>query len=136
MHVTIEKYQERDFYSLKRLLEEHYENITFRTLEETLTNFSLVARLEDEVVGHVRLDVLTDVFRGYQYGYINYLCVKTKLQKQGIATLLLKEVEQHAKEQGLVYLKLTSRKERVAAHHLYMKNDFKIRETTVFEKHL
>ena len=46
----------------------------------------------------------------------------------------MKEADTVARKENLAYYELTSRASRQAAHHLYLKNGFIIRESTIFKK--
>lgn len=46
----------------------------------------------------------------------------------------MKEIDRIASKENLTYYELTSRASRQAAHHLYLKNGFVIRESTIFKK--
>ena len=90
--------------------------------------------IKKEVVGHLHIDIINDCFRNIKFGYITYVCVKKEYQNRRIGTYLLEKADTIAKDNNLSYYELTSRLERRAAHHLYLKNGFVIRESTIFKK--
>ncbi|MDD6244330.1 MAG: GNAT family N-acetyltransferase [bacterium] len=134
MNVLIREYKNNDKLSLNNLLNEHYQGINIDSLENSKTALSLVAVSDDKVVGHLHIDIINDEFRNIRFGYISYVCVASEYQNKGIGTLLMKEIDKIASKENLTYYELTSRASRQAAHHLYLKNGFVIRESTIFKK--
>lgn len=134
MNVLIREYKNNDKLSLNNLLNEHYQGINIDSLENSKTALSLVAVSDDKVVGHLHIDIINDEFRNIRFGYISYVCVANEYQNKGIGTLLMKEIDKIASKENLTYYELTSRASRQAAHHLYLKNGFVIRESTIFKK--
>lgn len=134
MNVLIREYKNNDKLSLNNLLNEHYQGINIDSLENSKTALSLVAVSDDKVVGHLHIDIINDNFRNIRFGYISYVCVANEYQNKGIGTLLMKEIDKIASKENLTYYELTSRASRQAAHHLYLKNGFVIRESTIFKK--
>ena len=49
---------------------------------------------------------------------------------------LLKKVEELAKEKNVNSIEFTSNKRRLAAHNLYLKNNYLVRDTTYFHKEI
>lgn len=134
MNVLIREYKNSDKLSLNNLLNEHYQGINIDSLENSKTALSFVAVSDDKVVGHLHIDIINDNFRNIRFGYISYVCVASEYQNKGIGTLLMKEIDKIASKENLTYYELTSRASRQAAHHLYLKNGFVIRESTIFKK--
>lgn len=133
-NVLIRKYENSDKLSLSTLLNEHYQGINIDSLENSKTALSIVAVKTDKIVGHLHIDIINDDFRNIRFGYISYVCVANEYQNKGIGTLLMKEIDKIASKENLTYYELTSRASRQAAHHLYLKNGFVIRESTIFKK--
>lgn len=134
MEILIRNYTKEDKESLEELLSEHYKNVNIDKLENNDNSFSIIAVNDKEVVGHLHIDIINDYFRNIKFGYITYVCVKKAYQNRRIGTYLLERADFLAKENNLSYYELTSRRERRAAHHLYLKNGFVIRESTIFKK--
>lgn|GEM_PF-1087719 len=134
MKILIRDYTREDKESLEELLGEHYKNVNIDKLENNDKSFSIIAVSDKEVVGHLHIDIINDYFRNIKFGYITYVCVKKAYQNRRIGTYLLEKADFIAKENNLSYYELTSRRERRAAHHLYLKNGFVIRESTIFKK--
>ena len=134
MEILIRDYNKEDKKSLEELLSEHYKNVNIDKLENNDKSFSIVAVNDKEVVGHLHIDIINDYFRNIKFGYITYVCVKKAYQNRRIGTYLLERADTIAEDNNLSYYELTSRLERRAAHHLYLKNGFVIRESTIFKK--
>lgn len=96
----------------------------------------LLALLNNKVVGMVTIDYLFDNFLNEKYAYINNLCVDIDYQKKNIGYELMIKCIEICKSNGCNYMKLTSNKERVAAHKLYSKLGFEIYDTVVFKKNI
>ncbi len=99
-------------------------------------DIELIAVVDDKVVGYLALNRLIDGIRGVNYFYVNYVCTHPNFRNQHIATKMFEKVFSLCKETGVAYLELTSNPKRVAAHHLYHKLGFQVRETDVFRKEI
>ncbi len=134
METTIRRFRDEDLESLNILLKEVYDKERKgKTLDN---NIELVAVVDKKVVGYLILNKLYDVVCGIYYGHINFYCVLEKYRNKKIGTKLLEEVFNICKKEDIKYLELTSNSSRVAAHHLYKKLGFNIRNTNVFRKEL
>ena len=91
---------------------------------------------DNNIIGMATIDIMTDVFRNVKYAYLNNICIHPDCQKKGLGSLLIKEIENYSKDNGCAYLMLTSNKNRISAHKLYLKNKFEIIDTCVFKKYL
>ena len=136
MKVTIRKYKDSDLESLNTLLKTAYAYNLERRGFSLSDNIELVALSNNIVVGYLILNKLYDVVRGVFYGYITYVCVLKEYRNKRVATQLLEKVFEICKDEKIKYLELTSNSSRVAAHHLYKKLGFNIRETDVFRKEI
>ena len=87
-------------------------------------------------MGHLLLRFCNDSIRNQKFYFVEYVCVKDTYKNQGIASQLFEYVFQLCKTNHISYLELTSNPSRVAAHHLYHKLGFQVRETTVFRKEI
>ena len=67
---------------------------------------------------------------------IEDVVVDAEYRGKGLGETLMKELLKTAKKHGAEKIILTSRKERVAAHALYKKLGFTIKDTTVFQLEL
>lgn len=125
-------YEDQYLSSLNVLLEEAFQVVKVGTREKE--DIELIAVLEDKVIGYLLLNRCFDSVRGFTYFFVAYVCVKKEFQGQGVATKLLEEVFSICKKENISYLELTSNPSREAAHHLYAKLGFQVRNTTVFRK--
>ncbi len=130
--VTIRRYKNKDLETLNNLLYKEY-NLKRKGISSK-DNIELVAVLDNKVVGYLVLTKIYNVVKAFFYGYITYVCVLEEYRNQNIATNLFKEVFKICEKEDIKELELTSNSTRVAAHHLYNKLGFKIRETDVFRK--
>lgn len=133
--MEIRGYQDRDLESLNDLLNE-YEFGLQRKGRTNSSNKEFVAIVDNKVVGYAVLNQLYDNIQNLNYGYINYVCVLKKFQNKKIATKIFNYIFEICKTEHIAYLELTSNPSRVAAHHLYEKLGFKVRETDVFGKEI
>ena len=100
------------------------------------SNLSLLAVAGEEVLGHVMIDIRYDIIKEKTIFFLNYICVTKNERNKGIASLLLKKVEEIAKEKNVNSIEFTSNTKRLAAHNLYLKNNFRIKDTSYFQKML
>lgn len=79
----------------------------------------LVALLDDEVVGYVGMHHVVDE------GYIANLVVRDDLRRQGVATALLKSLDDYAEAQDMDFITLEVRETNNEAIALYEKNGYR-----------
>lgn len=127
-------YEDKYLDSLNCLLEQVFG--VSKTYSSISDDFELIMVCDYEVVGYLALNKCVDTLSGKNYFYVNYVCVKEEYRKQGIANALFEKVFEICKELDIAYLELTSNSSRIAAHKLYEKLGFSIRETTIFRKEL
>ena len=132
--MEIKKYDDKYLESLNELLEEAFLVSKNGVLADD--DIELIAVSDEEVVGHLILHSCFDCIRSENFYFVEYVCVKKSYQNQGIAKQLFEYVFKLCKDNHISYLELTSNQKRVAAHHLYHKLGFRVRETTVFRKEI
>ena len=134
------KYLTDEYESLANLILESFPDInTEENIIESLKNspyLSLIAVKDNNVIGHIMIDIRTDIIKNKTAFYLNYVCVASSERNQGIGTLLLKKVEEIAKEKNVNSIEFTSNKRRLSAHSLYLKNDYLVKDTTYFYKEI
>lgn len=133
--VYVRKYLEDDYDDVKRIVDYAF-NTKISKIIFTSNSFSLVAVSNDKVVGHVRIDCLYDTFKNKNYFLIGYICVDQDFRRLGIAKMMIDEVIKIGVENDISYIDLTTREERVHAHHLYEKCGFIKRGSFVFRREL
>lgn len=84
-----------------------------------------------KIVGVATLYVLQKI--GKRTGYVEDVVVDSGYRGQGLGEKLMRKVISTAKSKKVKTLYLTSRSLHVAAHHLYRKVGFKVKETNVFK---
>lgn len=127
------KYYEDSFLdSLNELLGETFD--VEKVYQNKSDDIELIMVNRKEVVGYLNLHRCINLITGSKYCYVNYVCVKNSYKRQGIATSLFKKVFELCKNEGISYIELTSNESRIAAHELYEKLGFTVRDTTVFRK--
>lgn len=98
--------------------------------------YFIVAEIDNNIVGLVQLDIIIDVFGGFKYGYVNSVCVDENYRKNGIGTKLMNMVTEICEKEKCKHIELTSSNNKKAAHQLYFKLGYEIRDTNVFRKKL
>ncbi len=111
-------------------------NKDFEDVTMNPTGKIFVYELDNKIVGMLTLDILNDIFKSINYGYINNVCVNPMYGGKGIGDALMKYTEQFARNNNCKYIMLTSNKKRVFAHKLYLKNNYEIVDTCVFKRFL
>ena len=82
------------------------------------------------------IDYIDDIFISKRTAFVNAVCIAKEYRGKGIATFMLKEVEEIAKEDGCNEIMLTSSSKRICANKLYQKLKYKVHDTNVFRKKL
>lgn len=132
--MEIKYYEDKYLDSLNELLQETFS--VSKTYKNETDGLELIMCSGLEVIGYLNLTKCTNMITGDNYFYVNYVCVKKNFRERGVATALFEKVFEICKEMDISYLELTSNLSRIAAHNLYEKLGFSIRDTTVFRKEL
>lgn len=133
--LVIKKYSDVYFEEVVKLLKSIFDiNNNIDLIEDNANSFSIIATIDEKVVGHIRVDKLKNIGKNCYYYYLNYICVDSNYQNMNIATKMLEFIFKKAKEDNISYIELTSKSSREAANHLYLKTGFVIRDTNVFKK--
>ncbi len=135
--MIVRKYKHEDNEKILYLYNEAFDkNYTEIKLSPLPYSNIFVLEIEDKIIGMVCIDILNDIFKGIYYGYLNNICILKKYQNMGYATYLLNYAEKFAKDNGCAYIMLTSNDNRIFAHKMYLKNNYKIIDTNLFRKNL
>ena len=132
--ITIQKMTKEQVNETRKLVEETLHKKAQKKEIDTNSSFSFVAVEENIIKGHILVHIHEDVLLNEKSLYLSDVVVREEDQGKGIGTQLLTAVFQYAKENGFSKIELTSRASRIAAHHLYQKCGFTIRDTSVFQK--
>lgn len=96
----------------------------------------LVLKNGDKVIGNSMITKMHDPIKNIKGFYIDYVCIDSEHQHQGLGMKLMIEIEKIAKSEGVNYLKLTSSSKRCYARKLYSSFGMSIKDTNVFYKEL
>lgn len=132
--MDIIRYDDQYLDSLNELLQLSFQLKKVGKVAES--DIELIAVVDNRVVSYLVLNLLVDGVLDIPYFQVNYVCTHPDFRNQQIASRMFEEVFSICKERGISYLELTSNPSREAAHHLYTKLGFSIRETNVFRKEI
>lgn len=119
---------------LGRALHEDERTFSAEQLDEILHNntaIMMVAKDGEKIIGMATLYVIPKV--GSRNGLLEDVVVDAAYRGQGLGEKLVSSVIETGRERKLKSIFLTSRAVRVAAHKLYEKLGFEIKETDVFK---
>lgn len=102
-----------------------------KTMVETENIRLVVVKDDDKIIGVATLYIQQKL--GGKNGIVEDVVVSGDYRGQGLGEKLMREVIEIARNEKLKSISLTSRPQRVAAHKLYQKVGFQIKETTVFK---
>lgn len=135
--LIIKRYEDENFEETKELLKNNFRiSNTIKFIDNNEISFSIVAIMQEKVVGHIRVDKLRNIGKDCYYYILNYVCVDDKYQKLGICTKMLKFIFELSKSDNISYIELTSKVSRKAANHIYLNEGFVIKDTNVFIKYI
>ena len=132
--MEIKKFEEKYLDSLNELLFQCFS--VEKEGKTAQSDIELIAVSEDKVVGYLVLNRMVDSIKDQNYFHVNYVCTHPDFRGQHIATKLFEVVIDICRKENISYLELTLNPSRIAAHHLYHKLGFQVRNTTVFRKEI
>lgn len=136
--VVITKLEREDIDSFSSLIKEAFDiDVVSDVIEKSLDDVNkiyLIAKKGNVVVGNILIDIDNDAIKNVKKFYLGYVCVREDSKGQKIGTRLLKKVEEIAASMNVDTIWFTSSFDRCAAHNLYKKNNYEIKDTAVFIK--
>ena len=129
------EYTMTDSFDVSRILEEAF-GVTKANVNPDNNYKEYVAVVNDVVAGYLVLTRVLDLVKGRPYYLVDYVCVAKSYRNLGLGQLLMERVLEVARKDKALYIELTSRKDRVVAHHLYEKVGFEKRDSYIYRRTL
>ena len=133
--IGVREYRMTDYFDVSRILEEAF-GVTKANVNPDNNYKEYVAVVNDVVAGYLVLTRVLDLIKGRPYYLVDYVCVAKSYRNLGLGQLLMERVLEVARKDKSLYVELTSRKDRVAAHHLYEKVGFEKRDSYIYRRTL
>ena len=96
----------------------------------------LLLKDDDKVIGTCLITLKNDPIKNTKTYYLDYFCIKKEYEHKGLGTFFFNKIVEIALENNIDYIELTSKKERVRAREMYLKQGMNIKDTDVFIKEL
>ena len=110
-------------------------NIKRENVEKLIKkNKVLIIKDNNDILASAVLEERFEYIKDSKYYFLSYLGVRKKYRRMGYASIIVDKINDLAKENDIKYLELNSGNQRKSAYYLYQKNNFKIKDTTVFVK--
>ena len=133
--IGVREYRMTDYFDVSRILEEAF-GVTKANVNPDNNYKEYVAVVNDVVAGYLVLTRVLDLVKGRPYYLVDYVCVDKSYRNLGLGQLLMERVLEVARKDKALYVELTSRKDRVVAHHLHEKVGFEKRDSYIYRRTL
>ena len=133
--IGVREYRMTDYFDVSRILEEAF-GVTKANVNPDNNYKEYVAVVNDVVAGYLVLTRVLDLVKGRPYYLVDYVCVDKSYRNLGLGQLLMERVLEVARKDKALYVELTSREDRVVAHHLYEKVGFEKRDSYIYRRTL
>lgn len=133
--IGVREYRMTDYFDVSRILEEAF-GVTKANVNPDNNYKEYVAVVNDVLAGYLVLTRVLDLVKGRPYYLVDYVCVAKSYRNLGLGQLLMERVLEVARKDKALYIELTSRKDRVVAHHLYEKVGFEKRDSYIYRRTL
>lgn len=133
--IGVREYRMTDYFDVSRILEEVF-GVTKANVNPDNNYKEYVAVVNDVLAGYLVLTRVLDLVKGRPYYLVDYVCVDKSYRNLGLGQLLMERVLEVARKDKALYVELTSRKDRVVAHHLYEKVGFEKRDSYIYRRTL
>lgn len=134
MDINIREYNDSDYKFVNAILNESFD-VEKSNVSNSIAH-EFVAVYDGKVVGYFYLLDSIDIVENIKCYFLEYLCVDSNYRGLGIANSMMEYIFDYSKKNDVKRIELTSNKHRVAAHGLYKKYGFIVRDTVVFRKDL
>lgn len=131
--IGVREYMMTDYFDVSRIIKEAFD-VEKVNVNPDNNYKELVGVVGDKVVGYLVLTRVLDLVKGRPYYLVDYVCVDSAYRNLGIGYMMMDKVLEIASNDKALYIELTSRKERVAAHHLYEKCGYEKRDSVIFRR--
>ena len=131
--IGVREYMMTDYFDVSRIIKEAFD-VEKVNVNPDNNYKELVGVVDDKVVGYLVLTRVLDLVKGRPYYLVDYVCVDSAYRNLGIGYMIMDKVLEIASNDKALYIELTSRKERVAAHHLYEKCGYEKRDSVIFRR--
>ncbi len=134
--MEVERLKTKDITSYKEFIKDvfGYDANRKNISESMKSNIILVLKLESKVICSMTLEEKKDYVKDKRYYYVSYFGVLNDYRRMGFATKMFDYVEDMIRKNNIDYIELTSGNQRKEAHNFYSKNNFRVKDTTVFIK--
>ena len=133
--MEIREYKKEDAKELLNLFNKCF-NYDYKVIDMEPTGVIYVVVIDNKIVGMATIDILNDIFKNINYGYVNNVCIDPDYQGQGLSKKLMNKILEYGISNDLEYIMLTSNKKRIAAHGLYKSMGYEIVDTCLFKKYI
>lgn len=134
MNMDVRMYEDNDLDEVNEILMEAFNRIKNNFKNDNIKE--IVAVLDNHICGYLILTNVLNPIKNKYYTLIDYVCVSSKYRKMGVGKKLMEYAERICREEGVMYMQLSSSYDKVAAHKLYESCDFQKRESDLFRKEL
>ena len=131
--IGVREYMMTDYFDVSRIIKEAFD-VEKVNVNPDNNYKELVGVVDDKVVGYLVLTRVLDLVKGRPYYLVDYVCVDSAYRNLGIGYMMMDKVLEIASNDKALYIELTSRKERVAAHHLCEKCGYEKRDSVIFRR--
>lgn len=131
--IGVREYMMTDYFDVSRIIKEAFD-VEKVNVNPDNNYKELVGVVDDRVVGYLVLTRVLDLVKGRPYYLVDYVCVDSAYRNLGIGYMMMDKVLEIVSNDKALYIELTSRKERVAAHHLYEKCGYEKRDSVIFRR--
>lgn len=133
--IDVREYRITDYFDVNRIIKEAFD-VEKANVNPDDNYTELVGVVGAKVVGYLMLTKVLDLVKGKPYYLVDYVCVDSSYRNLGIGHRMMDKVLEIATDNNALYIELTSRAERVAAHHLYEKCGYLKRDSFIFRRAL
>ncbi len=131
--IDVREYEMTDYFDVSRILKEAFD-VSKANVNPDDNYKELVATIDNKPVGYLVLTKVLDLVKGKPYFLVDYVCVDSNYRNLGIGYKLMDKVLEIASSYDGLYIELTSKRERVAAHHLYEKAGYVRRDSFIYRR--
>lgn len=134
MNICVRNYIDKDYSFVNNILEEAF-SVSKKEFNDSCFK-EIVVTVDNVVCGYLLLTkVLNPILDKYYY-LVDYVCVDSKYHGMGLGERLLEYAENIARDENVMYMQLTCGRKREAAHRLYDKCGFVMRDSDIFRKEI
>ena len=134
VEIIVRDYEEKDFDAVNELIKESF-SYEKGAVQGDMYH-EVVGCIDNKVVGYLLMIKMYNPIAQFTYYLLDHVCVSSQYRGMHVGEAMVEYAEKLARESSAKYIQLSCSRFRIAAHKLYEKCGFYMRESDMYRKEI